>query len=73
MRELTIENMKLVSGAFTPPTNVYPGMPIGIALRTFPGLGYVGAAFSAGYAAGQWLNENTPIQQWISDTLDGDE
>jgi hypothetical protein len=27
------------------------------------------AAAAGGYAAGQWLNENTPIQQVISDML----
>lgn len=29
----------------------------------------LGVAFAGGYAAGEWLNENTPIQGWIADML----
>lgn len=32
--------------------------------------GAVLAAGAAGYAAGTWLNENTPIQSWISKAVD---
>jgi hypothetical protein len=31
--------------------------------------GLVGGAFLAGWEAGEWLNENTPIQEWISDAI----
>jgi len=31
--------------------------------------GFVLLAFQAGYRIGQWLNENTPIQEWIRDAL----
>lgn len=31
--------------------------------------GLTAAAFG-GYAAGSWLNDNTPIQSWISDGID---
>lgn len=41
-------------------------------LGTGYGLALTGAAL-AGWHAGQWLNENTPIQSWISDAIDGDE
>lgn len=69
MKEVSINDLEIVSGGLVPPANVYPGMDARIALRTFPGLGYVATAFGAGYAAGQWLNENTPIQEWISNAL----
>ncbi|GAB0153897.1 hypothetical protein MnBA_32970 [Marinobacterium sp. BA1] len=42
-------------------------MNASVALRTFPGLGYINTAFAGGYAAGEWLNENTPVQGWIAD------
>lgn len=34
------------------------------------GFRHVLSAFRAGYRIGQWLNENTPIQKWISDAFD---
>ena len=30
----------------------------------------VGTAAVAGWEIGQWLNENTPIQEWIADGID---
>ena len=30
----------------------------------------LGLAFAGGYKAGEWLNENTPVQEWISNALD---
>ncbi|MFB2978214.1 hypothetical protein [Microseira sp. BLCC-F43] len=33
-------------------------------------VGAVWGAFQAGWEAGQWLNENTPIQSWISNALE---
>jgi hypothetical protein len=69
MKELSIQQLKVVSGGLAPPTNVYPGMNASVALRKFPGLGYITTAFAGGYAAGEWLNENTPIQGWIADML----
>lgn len=65
MQELTMQEVGNVSGGFVPPSHVYPGMNARIALRTFPGLGYVASAFTVGYQAGNWLNRNTPIQSWI--------
>jgi hypothetical protein len=69
MKKLNLKDLELISGGLTPPQHVYPGMDARIALRTFPGIGYVVTAFSAGYAFGQWLNENTGIQDTIADIL----
>jgi hypothetical protein len=32
--------------------------------------GAVWTAFQGGWDAGQWLNENTPIQEWIASGLE---
>ena len=70
MRELTISEMSVVGGAFVPPSSVHPFMDYRIALTTFRGMGYVGAAFTAGYTLGELLNEHTGIQAWIADNAD---
>ncbi|MCA1931228.1 hypothetical protein [Rheinheimera sp.] len=70
MKELTCEQVNEVSGGFKPPTDVWPGMSARLALTTFKGWGWVGAAFSAGYAAGEFLNRNTPIQKKIASLID---
>ncbi len=66
MNKINEFEMTRISGGLVPPTNIYPAMPAGVALTTFRGLGYVGSAFAAGFAFGEWLNENTDIQAWIS-------
>lgn len=70
MKELNIEDMEIISGGLQPPSNIHPFMDVRIALTTFKGMGLVGAAFGVGYAAGQWLNENTPIQDWVAKGID---
>lgn len=73
MRTIQIQELEVIGGGLVPPADVYPGMSARLALTTFKGIGYVGTAFSMGVAAGQWLNENTPVQQWIAEALEGDE
>jgi nucleoside recognition membrane protein YjiH len=70
MKELTCEQVNEVSGGFKPPTDVWPGMSARLALTTFRGLSLVGIAFSAGFKAGKYLNENTPIQKKIASLID---
>jgi hypothetical protein len=69
MKELTVEQVSVVSGGFRPPTQIWPGMSARLALTTFAGWGALGGAFSAGWAVGSWLNENTSIQSYIADLL----
>ncbi|GAA0671300.1 hypothetical protein [Rheinheimera tangshanensis] len=70
MKELTCEQVNEVSGGFKPPTDVWPGMSARLALTTFKGWGAVGAAFSAGYMIGEFLNSNTLIQKKIASLID---
>jgi hypothetical protein len=69
MKELTVEQVSVVSGGFKPPTQIWPGMSARLALTTFAGWGAVGGAFSAGWAIGSWLNANTRIQSHIAEYL----
>lgn len=62
---LTNGELSLIKGGF----QITPLTPVGTAIRTFPGLGYIGGAFTAGFQFGQWLNANTPIQSWIGGGL----
>ncbi|GET36142.1 hypothetical protein [Microseira wollei] len=62
---LTDQELDLIKGGL----QLTPLTPVSAAIRTFPGLGYIVGAFTAGYKAGEWLNENTPIQSWISERL----
>lgn len=59
---LSSEELSLIKGGL----QMTPGTPVSAALRTFPGLGYVLGAFTGGYQFGQWLNENTGIQNFLS-------
>ena len=92
MREITINEMSLVSGAASNQEIVAGGSAIGAGVGASGGAGIatkeaiaitagraglgavaggaVTTAFLAGYGAGQWLNENTPIQEWIADGID---
>lgn len=70
MKELTFEQVNEVSGGFKPPTDVWPGMSARLALTTFKGWGWVGFAFTAGFKAGEYLNENTKIQKKIASLID---
>lgn len=66
-----------IGGALGGAAGVSYGMGIGASGTAVAGLAGIGAAAGAGiavagaggWAAGQWLNENTPIQQVISDML----
>ena len=58
-------NLHLIKGGF----RIGPGTPVRMAMGTFGGLGYIGAAFMGGYEFGQWLNQNTSIQSWIANGL----
>lgn len=69
MRDLIITEFSIVSGAFKPP-EAHPGMDVRVALTSLGGRTAVGGAFMAGYKAGQWLNENTPVQKWIRNGID---
>ncbi|PYE38933.1 hypothetical protein DFP82_10587 [Psychrobacter fozii] len=83
MRELTIVEMNIVSGGAVTRQDVKDGAAFGagagafaaaatggsIVVGTALGTGYGGAAV-IGYAGGEWLNENTPIQSWISTGID---
>lgn len=88
MREITVSELKLVSGG-----SVADAAAIGGALGGAAGVSYaagmgasgtavagmagiaaaagagLGVAAAGGWAAGQWINANTPIQQAISDIL----
>lgn len=92
MREITINEMNLVSGAASNQEIVAGGSAIGAGVGASNGAGIatietiaittgraglgavaggaVATAFLAGYATGEWLNENTPIQDWISSGID---
>lgn len=86
MRELTINELCVVSGAgggidglADHAKNISTGSALGtgvaisrgVAIATGAGAGAaLGASFSVGYAGGQWLNNNTPIQSWITKGLD---
>lgn len=92
MRTISMEEMKLVSGASglgdtAAATAVGAGLgaAVGASLASQMGAtgtavlgmggigayygGGIGAAAVGGYAVGTWLNNNTPIQSWISDAL----
>ena len=70
MKELTCEDVNEVSGGFKQPTYVWHGMSESLWLTTFKGWGAVGAAFSAGYMIGEFLNSNTLIQKKIASLID---
>lgn len=91
MREITLNEMTLVSGAGGQDV-VAGSTAIGSAIGASTGAGVgtaeaiaitggraalggvagagVGTAAVAGWEIGQWLNENTPIQEWIADGID---
>ena len=66
-----------VGGALGGAAGVSYGMSVGASGSGVLGLGGIGAAAGAGlavaavggFAIGNWLNENTPIQSWISNLL----
>jgi len=69
IKSLTRQEVSEVSGGFTPPP-INPLMGARLALYSFPGLGMVAGAAKAGWAAGQWLNENTDIQAHLAGIID---
>jgi hypothetical protein len=70
MRNLTHSELTQISGGFKPtPDSPVSGYFRG-GFRPFAlGVGAVWVAFYGGWEAGQWLNENTPIQEWLSDSI----
>lgn len=91
MREITLKEMTLVSGAGSQEV-VAGSTAIGSAIGASSGSGIataealaitggraalggvagagVGTAAVAGWEIGQWINENTPVQEWIADGID---
>jgi|NOAtaT_7_FD_contig_123_40_length_682_multi_45_in_2_out_2_1 hypothetical protein len=65
LKDLTEEDLKAIVGGGLNRHQIY-GSPVLPILYRSP----VSLAFRAGYKIGQWLNENTPIQEWIRDALD---
>lgn len=68
MKELNMNNTTDVAGGLVPPT-ITLLTDARIAVTTIPGAGAVVSAAAAGWEIGNWLNEKTPIQTWISDTI----
>lgn len=75
MRELCLTELNLVSGGlnandlknYNPSTGVkVAGAAISLAARRSP----AALAFKGGYAFGGWLNDNTPVQSWVSTGID---
>ncbi|HGH3320861.1 TPA: hypothetical protein ACJKZQ_003931, partial [Acinetobacter baumannii] len=69
------KELNLVSGGVGPEDfeNYKPPKGTGVivkALDVVKNRGPLGVAYSVGFAAGEWLNDNTPIQEWISDGID---
>lgn len=72
-----VSDAATVGGAFGGAAGVSYGLTIGATGNAVLGLAGIGAAVGAGiaaagmagYVAGQWLNENTPIQDWLSNAL----
>ncbi|MCA2665588.1 MAG: hypothetical protein IM486_15545 [Microcystis sp. M114S2] len=56
LKDLTEEDLKAIVGGGLNIHQIY-GSPVLFAWR-------------AGWSIGQWLNENTPIQEWIRDAID---
>jgi len=65
LKDLTEEDLKAIVGGGLNIHQIY-GSPVLPILYRSP----VSLAFRAGYKIGQWLNENTPIQEWIRDAID---
>lgn len=71
MRNLTLKELDLVSGAvgpddfknYKPPVSAHV---INAVTKVIP----AARAFSAGYAVGNLINKHTPIQSWISAGID---
>jgi hypothetical protein len=73
LQDVTREELEEIYGGFRPTENspvsgwFSGGTPLATRLTA---AGAVWGAFQAGWEAGQWLNENTPIQSWISNALE---
>ncbi|MCA2620317.1 MULTISPECIES: hypothetical protein [unclassified Microcystis] len=61
LKDLTEEDLKAIVGGGLNIHQIY-----GVVSPVLPLL----FAFQAGWSIGQWLNENTPIQEWIRDAID---
>ena len=58
LKDLTEEDLKAIVGGGLTKNQIYGVVsPVLFAWR-------------AGWSIGQWLNENTPIQEWIRDAID---
>lgn len=64
MKELQLNEVQEVSGGFYSVSN------LAAATRFTGALGFLSGAFQVGFTAGTWLNENTPIQMWISEVIE---
>ncbi|WP_127025808.1 hypothetical protein [Rheinheimera mangrovi] len=64
MNVLNAKQIAVVSGG-----NIYSASNLAAATRFTGALGFLATSFKVGYEAGEWLNENTPIQSWISEAL----
>lgn len=64
MNVLDAKQIAVVSGG-----EFYSAANLAAATRFVGALGFLSGAFHIGYSAGGWLNNNTPIQIWISDAL----
>lgn len=68
MKSLSTIDAETVSGGLVPPP-ITLLTDARIAATTLPGAGAVVSAVAVGWAIGEWLNDNTPIQSWISDAI----
>lgn len=64
MNVLNAKQIAVVSGG-----NIYSASNLAAATRFTGALGFLAASFTVGYEAGKWLNQNTPVQRWISNAL----
>lgn len=69
MQELTFKQVEMVSGGLTGEGQIFSKTNIAAATRLVTGVGLLYGAFKVGYAAGEWLNENTPIQELIESAI----
>ena len=70
MKNLSQNQLSQVNGGYgTGPDGIFSETNLASAGRFARGLGYVGGAFSVGWAIGSWLNDNTGIQDFIARQL----
>lgn len=75
MRELCLTELNLISGGLNSNDlkNYKPSAGVRVAGAVINGVTNrvpLKAAFVGGYKAGEWLNDNTPVQSWVSTGID---